>query len=554
MISLLDEKTIGQIAAGEVIERPLSVVKELVENAVDAGATRIGVWLYEGGLKLIEVVDNGCGIPAGQLQLAVTRHATSKLMQAADLHSVATLGFRGEGLASIAAVSKLQLISRVAEEEIGATVAAHGEEASSVQPVAAPRGTSVLARDLFVNVPVRREYLRSPSAEFARVTAWLSSFALAYPAITFSLSHDGKRSWVIPASTDWNDRLRAVFGKSAPDGLIPLNTQASAGLRGDLTGFVSKPGNDRPDRRMQLLFVNRRLLRSSLLAGAWNAAYSTFAMSGRHPYGVLFLSLPPEDVDANVHPTKSDVRLRFGHQVFGAVKASIARTLHVDASARFHQTVSFAPGDIELSLADPTSLFEVTEAGSQTEPAPGIRVLGQLQASFIVAADDSAVILVDQHAAHERIAYETIVRRAEDRAPSEALLVPRTIELDGAQSARLARLLDGLREAGLDIEQFGEGSYRIRATPAGYASRPFDVMGFLDDFAEQPRAHDSRERIWASLACHSAVRAGEKLQYEEMVSLIQRLQRCHNPMHCPHGRPTIVRLGPQEIARLFKRS
>ncbi|MBC5828857.1 MAG: DNA mismatch repair endonuclease MutL [Candidatus Eremiobacteraeota bacterium] len=553
MITLLDERTVGEIAAGEVIERPLSVVKELVENAVDAGASRISVWLQDGGLALIQVLDNGCGIRADELRLAVARHATSKLRQASDLHSVATLGFRGEGLASIAAVAKLRIISRVADREIGGVVQAHGEEFSSIEPVAAPLGTCIEARDLFANVPVRREYLRAPSSEFARVAAWLSTFSLAYPHITFSLSQDGKNVWVLPGGDDPSDRLRAVFGKTAPDALIALNTEASAALGGELTGFVSKPGNDRPDRRLQLLFINGRLLRSSILAGAWTAAYSTFAMSGRHPYGVLFLSLPPEQVDVNVHPTKSDVRLRFGQQVFGAVKASLARTLHLNATARFHQALSLGPRLSDSSFGDSQALFEGAELALATDPRWELRVLGQVDASFIVSADDAAVMLVDQHAAHERIAYETIMQRAGDHAPSEVLLVPRTIELDDAQSARLSRVMDALREGGLDIEQFGEGSYRIRATPAGYGSRPFDLMGFLDDFSDHSRAQDARERVWASLACHSVVRAGEKLQHDEMVSLIRRLQQCRNSMHCPHGRPTIVRLGPQEIARLFKR-
>ncbi|MDQ6932269.1 MAG: DNA mismatch repair endonuclease MutL [Candidatus Eremiobacteraeota bacterium] len=553
MIALLDEQTVGQIAAGEVIERPLSVVKELVENAVDAGASRIGVWLNEGGFELIEVADNGCGIRADELRLALARHATSKLVQASDLQSVSTLGFRGEGLASIAAVSSLRLTSRVAGHDIGASVQAHREQVGHIEPIAAPLGTCVSARDLFANIPVRREYMRSPASEFARVSAWLSTFALAYPQIAFSLSHGGKSTWTIPAGNDPTERLCAVFGKGARDSLIALNTDASAGLRGALSGFISKPGNDRPDRRMQLLFINGRLLRSPVVAGAWTAAYSTFAMTGRHPFGVLFVSLPPEHVDPNVHPTKSDVRLRFTHQVVGAVKASIARTLHMNATQRFHEALSFAPSSIVPSLSNRRSFLDDTEPAPQTDERPKLRVFGQVDASFIIAADDAAVMLVDQHAAHERIAYEKIMQRAEEHAPAEALLVPLMIELDRAQSERLARVLDTLREGGLDIEQFGEGSYRIRATPAGYASRPFDIVGFLDDFSGQPRALDARERVWASLACHSVVRAGETLAHDEMVSLIQRLQHCRNPMHCPHGRPTIVRLGAQEIARLFKR-
>ncbi|MDQ6826005.1 MAG: DNA mismatch repair endonuclease MutL [Candidatus Eremiobacteraeota bacterium] len=554
MIRVLDQVTIGQIAAGEVIERPLSVVKELVENAIDSGADRISVALEEGGLELIEVVDNGCGIPRHELALAVRRHATSKLTAATDLSSVATLGFRGEGLASIAAVSRLRLCSRAQPAEIGAVLEAHAEEVMNVEPFPAPPGTAVEVRGLFGNLPVRREYMRSSGSEFSRISSWLATFSLAYPNITFSLAHDGKSAWVMPSGRSVPDRLSAVFGKGAAEHLVALNTDASSGLRGELAGFISKPGIDRPDRRMQLLFINGRLLRSGLLIGAWTAAYTTFSMLGRHPYGVLFLSLPAEHVDSNVHPTKSDVRLRFGHQVFDAVKRSMAKTLHANATERFKEAVSLAPGIGDSTLADVTSLF----SSVQTELQPNVsvspvRVLAQVHATYIIAADGDAVILVDQHAAHERIAYEKIVQASHGHIASEVMLLPHTFELDRMQSATLGRVLEVLREGGLDIEQFGENSFRILATPAGYASRSFDVGGFLDDFSEQPRGRDARERVWASLACHSVVRAGEKLEYGEMLTLVERLAQCENPMHCPHGRPTIARLDWEAIARLFKR-
>ena len=556
-IHLLDPQTIGQIAAGEVIERPLSVVKELVENAVDAGATRIAVSLEDGGVSLVEVVDDGVGIAPDDLPLAVRRHATSKLSIASDLESIDSLGFRGEGLASIAAVAQLEVLSRQSGAQIGARIRAHAERADAVEPAAAPVGTTVRARELFANVPVRREYLRSASAEFNRISGWLSTFALAYPGITFSLHHDGKEVWTMPASTDVRARLSTVFGKTAAETLMPLSADAARGLQGTLSGFISTPGNDRADRRMQLLFVNGRLLRSTLLAGAWTAGYSTFAMIGRQPYGVLFLTLPPEHVDPNVHPTKSDVRLRFGHQVFDAVKRAIATTLHAQATARFRDavTVSAAPPSFDTAPAQLQSLFE--HAGeaipAQTNGGSGLRVLAQLDATFILATDGRALVLVDQHAAHERIAYEQIVATAQARAPGEALLVPLTFELGPSESAALDRMLDILREGGLEIEPFGERTYRIVATPAGYRSRAFDVAGFLEDLTEEPKARDVRERVWASLACHSVTRAGERLDLAEMSVLVERLQRCENPMHCPHGRPTIVRMDSESIQRLFKR-
>ncbi len=368
-IHLLDPQTIGQIAAGEVIERPLSVVKELVENAVDAGATRIAVSLEDGGVALAEVVDDGVGIAPDDLPLAVRRHATSKLAAASDLESIDSLGFRGEGIASIAAVAQLEIVSRQPHEHIGARIVAHAERAGDVEPAPAPVGTTVRARDLFANVPVRREYLRSPSAEFNRISGWLSTFALAYPRITFSLHHDGKEVWTLPASSDETARLNTVFGKPAAETLMPLNTEAARGLQGALRGYVSAPGNDRADRRMQLLFVNGRLLRSTLLAGAWTAAYSTFAMIGRQPYGALFLTLPPEHVDPNVHPTKSDVRLRYGHQVFDSVKRAIATTLRDHATARFRDAVTISPAPQAMDGALPQPAVALHPCGRKRRSA-----------------------------------------------------------------------------------------------------------------------------------------------------------------------------------------
>jgi DNA mismatch repair protein MutL len=565
-IQQLDDVTIGQIAAGEIIERPASVVKELVENAVDAGATRVTVILERGGVDLIEVVDDGAGIAPGDLHLAVRRHATSKLAIAADLESIATLGFRGEGLASIAAVARVELVSRTAGAEVGARLAAHGETVGALEPAASPAGTRVRAAALFENVPVRREYLRSASAEFNRISSWLTAFALAYPAVTFTLRHDGKDVWVMPATNDARERLAMVFGREAASTLIPIDPGAARTLDGSLRGFVSAPGSDRADRRMQLLFVNGRLLRSTLLAGAWTAGYATFAMTGRHPYGVLMLDLPPDHVDPNVHPTKSDVRLRFGTQVFGAVRRALAATLQAHAAERFREhlappgaNVSLAPPEVDASLPHVESLFgrfahgERVHGQADEVPRRRMRVLGQIDRTYILASDGESLLLVDQHAAHERIAYETIVARARERAPSEPLLVPLTIELDATQSAALDRALELLHEGGLDVEPFGERTYRIASTPAGYGARAFDLAGFLDDLTEDPKQRDVRERIWASLACHSVTVAGERLEPEEMTTLVDRLQLCANPMHCPHGRPTMVRLGPLEIARMFKR-
>lgn len=536
----LDAVTIGQIAAGEIIERPASVVKELVENAVDAGAKRITIDIARGGLDSIEVIDDGAGIVPEEMALAVRRHATSKLREASELESIGTLGFRGEGLASIAAVAQVEVISRRGEASVGSRLRAHGESARESVAVPAPVGTSVRVTALFENVPVRREYLRSASSEFNRISSWLSSFALAYPETTFTLRHDGKDVWVMPASADDRERLAMVFGRAAARTMLSLQDEASRMLDGRLRGFISAPGDDRPDRRMQLLFVNGRLLRSTLLAGAWTSGYATYAMTGRHPYGALFLDLPPEHVDPNVHPTKSDVRLRYGNQVFDAVRRTIVATLGAHAKQRF-LTQTSAAESLGLSFGPPE------------RNGAALRVLGQLDRTFILASDGAALILVDQHAAHERIAYESIVMAARRRAASEPLLVPLVVELDAVRSAVLDRTIALLGEGGLEIEPFGERTYRVVATPFGYGARTFDLTGFLDDLSEDPKQRDVRERVWASLACHSVTVAGEALETDEMTTLVERLQTCENPMHCPHGRPTMVRLNSEEIARMFKR-
>lgn len=556
-LRLLDPVTIGQIAAGEAIERPASVVKELVENAIDAGARRIAVSIEQGGTRLVEVVDDGAGIAHADLALAVRRHATSKLSAASDLDSIATLGFRGEGLASIAAVAQLDLVSREPQNDAGWRVRAHAESVAPPEPAAAPVGTRVRAERLFENVPVRREYLRSPGAEFARISSWLASFALAYPQVAFALRHDGKDVWTMPATDDPRERLAMVFGRDAARSLLPIDAAAARSLTGNVTGFISTPGSDRPDRRLQLLFVNGRLLRSTLLAAAWSAAYATFAMTGRHPYGVVFLGLPADHVDANVHPTKSDVRLRFGSQVFDAVRRSMTATLQAHAAERFRASGGALAGASSFVAPDSAAPPDVpglfADRPGDGAIAPRMRVLEQLDRTYILAADGEALLLVDQHAAHERVAYESIVDAARGGAPSEPLLVPRVLELDAERSAALEPSMEALREAGLEIEAFGERSFRITATPAGYGARSFDVAGFLDELTGESGRRGVRERIWASLACHSVVVAGERLELPEMTTLIERLQRCRNPMHCPHGRPTMVRLDPQDVARMFKR-
>lgn len=558
-IRLLDPATIGQIAAGEVIERPASVVKELVENALDAGARRIAVRVRGGGLAEIEVADDGAGIPAGELALAVRRHATSKLPAAGGLGAVATLGFRGEGLASVAAVARTTVISREAGAEIATAVDAFGEEVGAPYPAPGPPGTRVVVRDLFANVPARREYLRSPGAEFARITQWLSTMALAYPAVGFTLEHDGRRIFAFAPDGDPVPRLRHTFGTAGSTMLRVRGERERVAVE----GWISVPGDDRADRRAQILFVNGRLLRSTLLSGAWTGAYRTFAMSGRYPYGVLFVDVAADEVDPNVHPTKSDVRLRFGERVNAVVREAMGTALRAAAADRLDRAISLAPalpveapgGNGEARAGEPAWSGSFVDAG--VPPANRLRVLAQVDRTFILATDGEAVVLIDQHAAHERVVYEELMSNAERAAPGEPLLVPYVFEVRPEQERALENSRDALVASGLVVEPFGDRAYRIVATPAHTThagrTRTFDVAEFLDGLDDDGPALDARHAVWASLACHSVARAGDTLVHAEMVTLLERLQRCANPMHCPHGRPTIVRLEPDAIARLFKR-
>ena len=556
VIRLLDSETIGQIAAGEVIERPLSVVKELVENALDADATRIAVRVRGGGLVEIEVADDGIGIAPDDLPLALTRHATSKLADAAGLTRVDTLGFRGEGLASIAAVAKVTIVSRTADAEVATALDAHADELGEPRPIAGPIGTRAIVRELFGNVPVRREYLRSPAAEFARIASWLATLALAYPHVGFTLEHDGKASFAFAPGDDLAPRLRHVFGASSSTMVAIRAGDAHAGV----SGWVSSPDDDRPDRRSQILFVNGRLLRSTLVSGAWSAAYRTFAMVGRYPYGVLYLTVPSHEVDPNVHPTKSDVRLRYGDRVLAAVKDAIGMALRRGAAERLERSISFAPPEGELAGGSAQIVWADTFApaidGSNAERKT-LRVLAQVDRTFILASDGDAVVLIDQHAAHERIVFEQLSANARAHAAAEPLLIPYTFEVRPDEADRLDASLDALAAGGLHVEHFGERAYRVTATPARLVhagrTRPFDVVDFIECLHDDVRGLDADQRVWASLACHSVVTAHEVLEFPEMTALVQRLQRCENPMHCPHGRPTIVRLEADAIARLFKR-
>jgi DNA mismatch repair protein MutL len=554
-IRQLDAATIAQIAAGEVIERPVSVVKELVENSLDAGATIVTVDVVDGGRTSIAVADDGLGIERDQLTLALARHATSKLDTADDLFAVRTLGFRGEGLASIAAAGAVELTSRTAESELGARVEARNTLIGEPVAIAAPRGTKVVVRDLFAATPVRREFVKSARAEFSRISAFLSRIALGWPTVSFTLRHDGRDVWALPAVQNAVDRLEMVFGRGTRGSLAELPA-ASDGATTRVAGYVSKPGNDRPTRDGQVFFVNGRLVRSPSLGAAWLAGAGSFAMTGRYPYGVVALHVPPDAVDVNVHPTKVEVRFARGNEVFDAVRLAIATTLRATEPVRQAPSIAFSRiPELREKLE-----FPELRSGAGEEPArqsSGVRIYGQIDQTFIVAGDADGLFVIDQHAAHERVAYEAILARDSHGESSAPLLFPAVVELTDAQAAVLHENLEALAQVGVVVEPFDERAFRVRSLPGGYEKRRFDLAGVLDDLVtdDAPRegiAH--RNRLLATIACHSVVRAHEPLSLQEQATLYDRLIACDDPHTCPHGRPTTLRIDAASLAKAFGRA
>ena len=583
-IHVLPSDLVNQIAAGEVVERPASVVKELVENAIDAGATVIDVLLEHGGKKLIEVRDNGCGMSEADALLAIERHATSKIRDFDDLTNVRTLGFRGEALPSIASVSRFTLTT--SDNESGAAVELECDPLTgrrSVRPAARDRGTTISVRELFENVPARRKFLRSADSEFRSVVTIISSYALPLPSRAFRLEHNGRVVLDLPPALTGRDRVLQIVGSDAADHLADIDAEIgvtrAAGYVTQRLRFGSK--------RNQFFFVNGRLVKDRVLTHAANRACDAFDFEG-HPAIVLFLDLPPDMVDVNVHPAKTEVRFRDSSQVHVTVEQAIRRALggaeegsglirEEQPAARPPQQL-FAPQRYDESgprwTPAFTPLFRKEEALVQPpstartavveeEPAPQLgdlqgRVLGQYRMSYILLDAPAGLRLVDQHAAHERVLYDRYLARVEARAPvSQQLLTPILYETGAAECAALESHLPDLREIGFDIERFSGNAFAISAVPPELLRNDVDsFLGKLIDASlEEKSSHVTRvrERIAASLACQAAIKVHRPLGGEEMARLVAELLDSSNPFACPHGRPVIVDIKHIDIERHFHR-
>jgi DNA mismatch repair protein MutL len=592
-IRILAPHEAAKIAAGEVIERPASVVKELVENSLDAGATQISVEVREGGLALIRVADNGRGIEPGELRLAFERHATSKVAAEEDLWRVATLGFRGEALPSIAAAGDVEMISRVAGNDVGARIRLRDGEVAEEGSGAASPGTAFVVRRLFSSQPARLKFIRAPGSESTQVTSVVSHYAMAYPEVRFELTVDGRVALQTPGNGSLTDAVAAVYGADVAAAAIEIDAPPEHEGAPGVRGVVVEPRLHRASRNYIGLYVNRRWVKNRALTFAVEEAYQGMLPVGRHPIAVLDLRIPPDAVDVNVHPTKAEVRLRNERAVFAVLQRAVRRALSDSAtvppasaslwtggpapSERPPLFLTQTPVQSSLRPSPPSPLSSPLSVkgreGAQTdtetagaaatviERLPLLRAVGQVGNTYVVAEGPDGMYLVDQHAAHERVLYEHALAAVRAGTPDvQGLLEPLTIELSAPHRALIAEHAAAFERLGFDIEHFGDAAFVVRTVPSPLAGGDVarHIVELLDRMAreagsEGEAAREPSHRVAASLACHAALRAGMAMSPVEQRELLQQLEASESPRTCPHGRPTMIHLTADAIAREFRR-
>tara|TARA_B100001123_G_scaffold446479_1_gene601074 strand:- start:398 stop:2209 length:1812 start_codon:yes stop_codon:yes gene_type:complete len=599
-IRILPSNLVNQIAAGEVIERPASVVKELVENAIDAGATHIDITLQQAGKSIIKVTDNGCGMDADTLQLAIQRHATSKLPDE-DLLNIHHLGFRGEALPSIGSVSRVAISSRTAGDDSGWQIRVEGGAVSELHPAAVAKGTSIEVRDLFYATPARLKFLKTDRSETGAVKDMVQRIAMANPTVGFTLQHDGKSLLRHSASQQelWDaaeQRMRSVLGEAFVTNALRIEQQREDLI---LRGFAGVPTYNRGTGSEQYLFVNGRPVKDRLLLGVVRAAYQDFLARDRHPVVVLFLEVPPEQVDVNVHPAKAEVRFRDTGMVRGLLLGALRHTL-AEAGFRASTTVAqqalgamrptsfpqyqgghnsptsltyaYEPASAAYASA-PQASFALPDAAPVAQMAqeqlpqkveelaayPLGAARAQLHETYIIAQTKEGLVMVDQHAAHERLVYEKMkAQMAASGMKRQALLLPEVIELGEDTCEALLKHAAALEQCGLVIEAFGEGAIVVREIPSvlgdiNVTALVQDLADNLEEWGETLALNEKIEHVCGTLACHNSVRAGRRLHVDEMNALLRQMEATPYSGQCNHGRPTYVELKLADIERLFGR-
>ena len=576
----LSSELANQIAAGEVVERPASVVKELIENAIDAGARRIAVHVEMGGKKQVRVEDDGSGMEPEDARLAIERHATSKIRRADDLAAIMTLGFRGEALPSMASVSHFLLRTRPRGRTSGTEIRVNGGVVASEVEAAAAEGTVVEVNELFYNLPARRKFLKSDAAESTQISRVTTQLALAYPEIGFTLTNAGRAVLQCPPAPSLRDRLYQLYGDR--DDLLEIRKEAG-GLR--VTGFVATLAEQGPTRGPQNVFINRRIVKDRTIAHAIIDAYSTASIKERSPEVHLFIEMPPDALDVNVHPTKAEVRFReqsLVHEVVrralldGLGKGGVPQLQLRPEIAEHEPVVASIPGIMAggafpsrwtspgaRDAARPTETFNPTQAGRQdfhtgSEFRP-MMPLGQFRDTFIIAVDVEGIAIIDQHVAHERVLFERVMQRlVSGRLESQLLLVPLLIDLPAAAHEALVSRSGELNQMGFEVESFGDNTVRVTAVPALLRTEDSSkaLLALAEDLEGLDRGakvQEALQRIAATTACHAAVKANYPLTYEKMAHILEELRATAYSTVCPHGRPVMLRLTRREIEKNFER-
>ncbi len=599
-VALLSEIVASQVAAGEVVERPASVVKELVENSLDAQAGFIEVVIGRGGVALVRVTDDGHGMDRDDALLCLERHATSKIRTGADLAAIATLGFRGEALPSIASVSRFRLATREPGALAGTEILVNGGKIETVRDGGDAPGTVIEARSLFYNLPARRKFLRSEGTEAAHVEAQLHLLAIAHPAVRFVLVRDGRTVFQLPAVKRLLDRIRDLCGADAASELTPVEPSAAPlpnGLK--ITGFIGKAGVSRSNRSSQRVFINGRAVENGGVGQALREGYHTALMKGRYPVAYLFLDMDPAAVDVNVHPAKREVRFREPGAVREALVGVVRRTLETgraEWTRSFHQpplpaqtlspvkampvapavvadrpatvfppklpdkAIAMVPTPLPFTTPPPTARAEWKAEPGPRGPAPSsFKILGVLGLLYVLMENESGLVLVDQHAAHERILFEELRRRLEaQEIISQKLLLPLTLQLGPKDADWLRQHLEPLQKMGIGLEAFGAGSFKLDALPPFLeVDEPLALVREIIDALQAAGAGASRLRLGedmiAKTVCRHAVKANDRLRERELVKLVEDLLACELPYCCPHGRPTMIQMSYGELERKFGR-
>jgi DNA mismatch repair protein MutL len=574
-IHVLSDEMASRIAAGEVVERPASVVKELIENSLDAGATEISVWIEKSGTSLIRVTDNGEGMELDDLVLAVERHATSKLANEEDLFRVATLGFRGEALPSIASVSRMEIVSRPRPAETGHRLRIEAGKKAEPLVTGSPPGTSVEIKDIFFNTPARRKFLKSPATELSHVCDAVNRMALAYPEVHFRLFHEGRIIADYIAVGERKDRLRQVLGREIARDMTLLSS-----AQGELviSGYLSSAPAAFPNTRYLMSFVNRRFVRDKVLTHAVLLGYDTLLMKGQYPAVVLLLEIPFAAVDVNVHPAKYEVRFRRPSSVHEAVAEAIRQALKRQAKEPAAKIAgagfSAFAGVMEAALpyTRVTSENDRRDLKADVFPIAGVNrepsdegffssmdILGQILGCYLVCSSRRGLALIDQHAAHERVVFEKMRQQlSAGEVQRQRLLIPQAIELTAGESMLLVPKLPALAQLGFVLEPFGPDVYAITAVPALLPEGDYrpSVRQMLAELAEVEKSEKLRQHLderLATIACHSVIRANRKLERSEIRALLEELDRIAFATQCPHGRPVLVEFGSEDLERMFKR-